>query len=322
MCKVLLIGEIMEVLQALEEGAISDAESFKASVSGAELNVAVGLKRLGIMPRYMAKVGADPRAERIRRFLKDNGIEDDLIITDREHPTGSMVKGIPKDGHCEIYYYRETTAAGFISEEDINSVSMENIRAAYFTGIFPTISKTAEKAAGALVKRAKENNAAVIFDPNLRSRLWKTDERTVAVLNEFASKSDIFLPSVSEAKILCGLSEPEEIADHYLALGTGKIIVKLGKRGAYYKSRVESGIAPTFRADAVIDTMGAGDGFAAGLISGICEEIPLGEAVVRANAVGCMQIQSKSENADLPTMEQLRDYMLNHRFMVDCCKEF
>ena len=85
--------------------------------------------------------------------------------------------------------------------------------------------------------------------------------------------------------------------------------------GAYYKSRMESGIAPTFRADAVVDTVGAGDGFAAGLISGICEELPLGEAVVRANAVGCMQIQNKSDNEGLPTMEQLREYMLSHRFV-------
>ena len=93
------------------------------------------------------------------------------------------------------------------------------------------------------------------------------------------------------------------------------MVVKLGKQGAFYKSAVECGTAPTFAADEVVDTAGAGDGFAAGLISGICEEIPLGEAVVRANAVGRMQIQNASDNAGLPTLAELREYMLDHRFV-------
>ena len=143
----------------------------------------------------------------------------------------------------------------------------------------------------------------------------------MALLNEFAAQSDVFLPSLKEAESLCGLNDPENIADHYISLGTKKVIVKLGKQGAFYKSRVESGIAPTFRADAVVDTAGAGDGFAAGLISGICDEIPLGESVFRANAVGSMQIQNASDNAGLPTMEQLREYMLDHRF-VDAQPDF
>ena len=154
-----------------------------------------------------------------------------------------------------------------------------------------------------------------MFDPNLRCQLWDNSPETIALINEFAESADVFLPSLKEAETLCGLSDPEEIADYYISRGTKKVVVKLGKQGAYYKSAVESGTAPTFAADEVVDTAGAGDGFAAGLISGICEEIPLGEAVVRANAVGSMQIQNASDNAGLPTLAELREYMLDHRFV-------
>ena len=315
MDKVLLIGEPMELLLAEEEGALADVSHFRASVSGAEMNVAVGLSRLGLCPRFMTRLGNDPRASRIRSFMKTNGISDDLIITDPEHLTGAMMKSKADPGRHEIYYFRKDSAASFLCENDVDKLDLSEIRAVHFTGIFPSISESAARAAREIVKRAKENEITVVFDPNLRCQLWDSSAKTIALLNEFAAQSDVFLPSLKEAETLCGLNDPEVIADHYLSLGTKKVVVKLGKQGAFYKSKVESGIAPTFAADTVVDTAGAGDGFAAGLISGICEEIPLGEAVFRANAIGSMQIQNASDNAGLPTISELREYMLNHRFV-------
>lgn len=320
MDKVLLIGEPMELLLAEEEGALADVTKFRASVSGAEINVAVGLARLGLCPRYMTRLGSDPRAVRIRRFMRENGIPDDLIITDPAHLTGAMMKSRAEPGKHEIYYFRQDSAASFLCREDVDRLDLSDIRAVHFTGIFPSISASAAEAARRLVQRAKSDEITVVFDPNLRCQLWNSSPETLALINEFAADSDVFLPSLKEAQTLCGLSEPEEIAEHYLELGTKKVVVKLGKQGAYYKSHVESGVAPTFQADSVIDTAGAGDGFAAGLISGICEEIPLGEAVFRANAVGSMQIQNSSDNAGLPTLGQLREYMLSHRF-VDALRD-
>lgn len=320
MDKVLLIGEPMELLLAEEEGALADVTKFRASVSGAEINVAVGLARLGLCPRYMTRLGSDPRAVRIRRFMRENGIPDDLIITDPAHLTGAMMKSRAEPGKHEIYYFRQDSAASFLCREDVDRLDLSDIRAVHFTGIFPSISASAAEAARRLVQRAKSDEITVVFDPNLRCQLWNSSPETLALINEFAADSNVFLPSLKEAQTLCGLSEPEEIAEHYLELGTKKVVVKLGKQGAYYKSHVESGVAPTFQADSVIDTAGAGDGFAAGLISGICEEIPLGEAVFRANAVGSMQIQNSSDNAGLPTLGQLREYMLSHRF-VDALRD-
>lgn len=315
MDKVLLIGEPMELLLAEEEGALADVTHFRASVSGAEMNVAVGLSRLGLCPRYMTRLGDDPRAARIRAFMQKNGIADDLIITDPAHLTGAMMKSKSEPGKHEIYYFRQDSAASFLCKDDVDALDLSDIRAVHFSGIFPSISKSAAEAARRLVERAGENHITLVFDPNLRCQLWNSNPQTIALINEFAAAADVFLPSLKEAETLCGLSAAEEIADHYLSLGTKKVVVKLGKQGAYYKSQVESGIAPTFQADSVVDTAGAGDGFAAGLISSLCEDLPLGEAVFRANAVGSMQIQNSSDNAGLPTLAELREYMLNHRFV-------
>lgn len=139
-------------------------------------------------------------------------------------------------------------------------------------------------------------------------------------INETAKNSSVFLTSIEDAEKLCGFSDAEKIAEHYLSIGAHKVVVTLDKQGAYYKSRVECGIAPTFRADRVVDTTGAGDAFAAGLISGIIEELPLGEAVVRANACGSMAIQH--EGIYMPSADKLREYMLSHRFVVEGCKDY
>ena len=322
MTKVLLIGEPMELLLAQDEGRLSEVRNFYATVTGAELNVAVGLTRLGVTARYMTRLGDDPRAERIRAFMRDNGIADDLAITDPEHQTGCMMKSKAQPGEHEIHYYRQKTAASFICEADIDALELSDIRAVHITGVFPTISETAEKACRRLIQRANEEQITVVFDPDLRGNLWTSDKHALELINEFAAKADIFLPNLNEAGKLCGLSEPNDIADHYLALGAKKVVITMGKKGAFYKSAVESGIVPTFRADEVVNTLGAGDAFAAGLISGICDELPLGEAVIRANAVGCIQIQNDSDNSGLPTMAQLREYMLDHRFVVEHCNEF
>ena len=315
MSKVLLIGEPMELLTANEEGRLCDVSSFSASVAGAELNVAVGVSRLGLTAEYMTRLGDDPRAQRIRHFMEKNGISDHLITTDPMHQTGCMMKSMSKPH--EIYYYRQKTAASFISENDIDALDLSDIRAIHITGILPAISESAAKAARRLIERAQELHITVVFDPNLRGILWTTDKQTLDLINEIAAIAEVFLPNLNEAEKLCGLSDPNAIADHYLALGTQKVVITMGKRGAFYKSAVESGIVPTFAADEVVNTIGAGDGFAAGLISGICDELPLGEAVIRANAVGSMQIQSDSDHAELPTMAQLREYMLDHRFVAE-----
>ena len=322
MSKVLLIGEPMELLLAQEKGKLSEVQSFKAGVTGAELNVAVGITRLGLTAAYMTRLGNDPRAERIRTFMSKNSIAEDLIITDAEHQTGCMVKSKAEPGEYEYHYYRQKTAASFISEADMDKLDLSDVHAVYFTGTFPAISDTAAKAAKRLIQRAKENHITVVFDPNLRGILWTKDENTINLLNEIAQSVDIFVPSLKEAETLCGLSDHNEIAEYYLNNGTEKVVVTLGKKGAFFKSRMESGIVPTFRADEVVNTLGAGDGFAAGLLSGICDDLPLGEAVVRANAVGAMQLHSNSDNEGLPTMAQLREDMLDHRFVVEHCNEF
>lgn len=190
---------------------------------------------------------------------------------------------------------------------------LELFSAVYFSGEFPARSERSEAVAKELCRRCADLSVPVVFDPDLD----RISPEKYGVINETAALGVVFVPSLEEGRTLCGKDDPVDIAKHYLEIGTAKVVVKLDKNGAYYKSAKESGYAPTFRADRLVDTSGAGNAFSSGLISGITEEIPLSEAVVRANACGCIAIQTEGELDCLPTMDKLREYMLNHRFVID-----
>ena len=153
---------------------------------------------------------------------------------------------------------------------------------------------------------------SISFDPNLRPGLWRSEDEMVGVINRIAEKADIVLPGIKEGKILTGLSEAEEIADFYLQKGAGSVFVKCGTSGAYYAGQNQKGMAEGFPVEKIIDTVGAGDGFAVGIISACLEGLGIKEQAVRGNAIGAMQLTVKGDNEGLPTREQLAEFLSSH----------
>lgn len=250
-------------------------------VFGDGVYTAAALSRLGVSTSAAARINAENSVV-IRDFLQKNGVDDSFVIE---------------------------------NDNENFEISSEEFDAVLITGEFIFEDNYSFSFAKKICKDCKMNEIPVVFDPGKISEREKSE-----IISEIAAEAEVFVPAADDAKALCGLSEPEKIADYYISRGVNKIVVTLGKEGAFFKSHVESGTAPTFRADKVVDLTGAGDAFDAGLISGIMEKIPLGEAVVRANACGCCAIQR--EGFRFPAMQELREYMLTHRFVVEGCKDY
>lgn len=89
--------------------------------------------------------------------------------------------------------------------------------------------------------------------------------------------------------------------------------MKTGKEGAFAATKDKSFSLPTYPAKEIVDTVGAGDGFAAGIISSIAEGLSLEEAVDRGNAIGTIQVVSAGDNEGLPTRVQLQKFMEENR---------
>lgn len=307
----LLIGEPMGLFIAQQTGPLESAASYAFSIAGAEFNVAVGMRRLEHKVGYFTKLGDDPFGKRVIHTMDANGISTDLITVTSERTTGFMLKSKVERGDPDIFYYRKNSAASTLCPDDIDRLDMEAYDGVHITGITPALSKSAREATVALVQKAQARRMTVSFDPNLRPQLWSSREDMIQFTNGLAARSDIFMPGIQEAKILCGCTEPEKIADFYLASGAKTVVIKLGANGSYYATDTDRAFVPGYQVSQVVDTVGAGDGFAAGILSALRENLSYKEALLRGNAVGAIQVTSIGDNDGLPTRKELEDFMAN-----------
>ena len=309
--KIVLMGEPMGLFMANETGALSEVDSFSVSIAGAEYNVAVGLARLGHTPAYCTRLGFDPLGERILRGMRQNHIATDLVMQTETAVTGFMMKSSTDQGDPDIAYYRKGSAASQITTHDIDALDLYGCERLHVTGIFPAVSASALAATKRLISRAKALELPVSFDPNLRPQLWESEKKMVATLNSLAEGVETVLPGLGEGEILTGRNTPEGVAEFYHDLGVKNVVVKLGKEGAYFSEKGgQSGFSPAFPVRKKVDTVGAGDGFAAGVISALAEGETLEEATFRGNVIGAVQITHRSDNECLPTREELSKIIL------------
>lgn len=128
----------------------------------------------------------------------------------------------------------------------------------------------------------------------------------VEKLNQLAFQADWVLPGLKEGMILTGKQTPEGIADFYLHRGVKAVVIKTGADGAWYKTADgEQGHVAPVKVDNVVDTVGAGDGFAVGVVSALLEGRTLHQAVARGNKIGALAIQVQGDSEGLPTREAL-----------------
>lgn len=309
MSKIILFGEPMAMFTAEVEGSLEEVELFKRSLAGAEVNVCTGLRRLGHEVSYITKLGEEPLGRYVKNFLDKEGIGTEFITFDSIYKTASMIKSKVSTGDPVTSYYRKGSAFSYMSSDDIDKIDLDGVDLVHITGIPPALSKSCREATYRLMERAKEEGIFISFDPNLRPALWKDEETMVSVINDLAKNCDLILPGVSEGLILTGSDKPEEIADFYKNLGIKEVIVKDGSKGAYVRNGDLSFRQPGFKVKKVLDTVGAGDGFAVGILSGKLEGLSTKDYVIRANAIGAIQVTFVSDNEGLPTKEELDEYI-------------
>ncbi len=309
MSEVITIGEPMALLVADHEGPLEDIEHFTKYVAGAEVNFSIGMTRLGHSVTYITKLGLDPFGKYINKFLQQQNIKTPYVKFDDSNPTGMQLKAKVSIGDPEVFNFRKGSAASHLNLTDVKDIVWENVKHLHLTGIPPALSATCRSVTYKLIETAKENGVSISFDPNLRLQLWEDKEEMVQIINELASRSDIVLPGVNEGLLLMGSDDENAIADFYLNKGVSTVIVKLGEKGAFVKTKEDSFIVPGFKVEKVVDTVGAGDGFAVGVISGLLEGLSLKDAVRRGNAVGALAVMSPGDNDGLPNPDQLETYM-------------
>ncbi|MGF6654959.1 2-dehydro-3-deoxygluconokinase [Paraburkholderia youngii] len=306
---VVTIGEAMALFVAEESGPLASVNRFVKRAAGAELNVAIGLSRLGLKVGWVSRLGNDSFGQFVRDTLAAENIDASCVEVDPSRPTGMMLKTKSDDGtDPKTEYFRRGSAASALSVSDFVPSYVTSARHLHLTGINPALSTETRALSVHAAREMRAAGKTVSFDPNLRPALWASRTEMVETLNDLASLADIVMPGFGEGTILTGKEMPEDIADFYLNRGAKLVIIKLGERGAYFQSSEGAQIVPAYPVAKVVDTVGAGDGFAVGVMSALLEGRSVSDAVARGNWIGALAIQVIGDSEGLPTRAALEQH--------------
>ncbi len=305
---VLTFGESLVGYGSVEDN-LRAASCFTRFPGGAELNVAVGLTRLGIGTTWASVLGDDAHGDYLADAVGRLGIAP--IVRRASGPTALMFKAGGADSDPEVLQVRHASAFACHAEVLLTDevLSLEGVTHLHLTGIVLGISPAARAAALTLLDAALNAGLSVSFDPNLRLNLWPDRDEMRGVINTVAGRATVVMPGLAEGQLLTGGSKPDDIAQFYLRRGAHEVVIKLGAQGA--RGWTGDGQTAQSRSFAVtpIDTVGAGDGFAAGYLAAFLAGASLQERVDQGAAVGAVVTTRRGDLAAMPTRAEVDELL-------------
>jgi 2-dehydro-3-deoxygluconokinase len=242
---------------------------------------------------YFTAVGDDPLSTDMLAMMEDAGVGTGLI---RRIPgkTPGLYLITLKDGERTFSYWRDTAAAKKLAEDaDHLRAAIESTDIVYFSGI--TLGILAPEATDTLLseaRRAKAMGKTVVFDPNIRPRLWPNREYMLKTIEDGARASTLVLPSFDDEATHFGDSDEEATIVRYRGYGVENIVVKNGPAGI----TLAFGATPVFhvpsvKVDKVVDTTSAGDSFNGGFLSRLMTGSSPADAAAHGAAVAATVIR-------------------------------
>lgn len=304
--RIFTFGESMGMFSTIGLGDISLVDQARLSTGGSEANFAVGVSRLGAEVTWLSRVGDDGFGRRIIRDLRSEGVNV-LARIDSNFPTGLMIKSSPRAGKTEVDYYRANSAASHLGPQDFTEIAFEDYDHVHLSGITPALSRSCLDATQYVATEASRAGCSISFDLNYRSKLWQKPQAQEA-FRAIAKKVNFVIAGSDEAEILTGypVNEPGALKLALDDFGIDLFAIKKGPDGATLRTSSQEISAPSLKVQ-VVDTVGAGDAFSAGLIWSILSGADHFEALETAIAAGSLACTHPGDWQGNPTIEELRD---------------
>jgi 2-dehydro-3-deoxygluconokinase len=295
------LGETMGLLVQGAPGVPRNGEPMTFGIGGSESNVAIGVRRLGVPATWIGRVGDDPAGAMIVRELRAEQVE--AVATVDPAPTGLMIRWRPSAQRGRVEYHRRESAGAHLGEADVPDELIRRAAVFHASGITLALGPDPAAAVARGLAVAREAAVPVSLDLNFRRGLWS---ETVAapVLTEAVGWSDIVFAGVDEAAIIAGTREPLEAALALEQLGPRQVLIKLGAEGCL--ARID-GVTYEVRAPqvTVLDTVGAGDAFAAGYLADLISGAEPASRLATAVAAGARAVTVSGDWEGMPDRRAL-----------------
>jgi fructokinase len=267
---VISIGEaLVDFLPNRRGQKVRDVTQWTPCLGGAPANVAVGLARLGAKSGLVGVTGDDEFGAFLKSGLRKEGVDVTHLRQTNEGKTGLGFVSLTHSGERSFTFYRTRAAETFLAHQD-TAAAAKFLRAAkvVHVGTNSLIHPHARQAVSEAVKAAFEGGQLTSTDPNLRLHLWKDPSVLRRLLLQLFKRCAIVKLSDEEIEFVTGTRNVDDALQWMEKQGVVVSLVTRGSKGASLRFRGEVSHVEA-RKVKVIDTTGAGDGFAAGFLYGV-----------------------------------------------------
>lgn len=307
MLDVVTLGETMVLFVPTRTGLLRYAQHFDRFVAGAESNTAIGLSRIGHKVGWISKVGQDEFGEYILAFLRGEKVDVSKVKQSNSAPTGVFFKERRRTDSTRVFYYRSGSAASSLTPTDLDHDYLSQAKFLHLTGITPALSTGCMEAINHAIEIAHQSEVLVSFDPNIRFKLWPAEKAKEELLR-IIPRTNILLTSKEEATFLTGEPNIKSAAKTLLSMGPEQIVLKLGAQGAYGITANEEVHQEGITVQ-VVETVGAGDAFNAGYLSGLLRGWGLQKSLQLGNIMGALATTAPGDVEGLPDWNEIQPYL-------------
>lgn len=238
-------------------------DAYAPYAGGAIFNTAIALGRLGVPTGFFTGLSDDMMGDILRKTLAESGVDYSYCATLSRPTTVAFVKLV--NGHATYAFYDEGTAGRMITEAELPDLG-DDCEALHF-GAISLIPEPCGSTYEALLKR-EHDKRVISLDPNIRPGFIKDKDAHMARIRRMAGMADIVKFS-DEDLAWFGLEGDEDaLARHWLRHGAKLVVVTRGAQGAVGYTAAHKVTVPSERVT-VVDTVGAGDTFDAGVLASL-----------------------------------------------------
>lgn len=283
MLRIASIGECM-----IELSSAGD-HLWRQKFAGDTYNTAVYLARL-LTPghaevAYITALGDDPISDEMITNWRSEGVDTGGVQRLPGRLPGLYAIQTDADGERQFFYWRDRAAARSLMDDGAAvEAALASAGMIYLSGITLAILQPDARAALlAALRRARDRQCQIAFDPNFRPRLWPEQEIARSVFDEVMSLATMAMPTFPDEQQLFGDDNPAATAERLTGLGVAEVVVKDGSEPCLIRQGTTTTTVNTPAAARVVDTTGAGDSFNAGYIAARVQGIEPASAAAQAH---------------------------------------